>query len=117
MKTSIQCLEFSGELNSSIDRYLNPALFQAPFLPMEFTDYIKTTIASSATAKVNELKRTIDAQMDALNELCARRRLGAVELNEDGSQKILQNDLTFGALSTSVHVTDVIGMVSQSNIF
>lgn len=110
IKTSIQALTFSDELNSIVDKYLDPVLDRATIFPVEFTTNIKTVVASAAEVKVNEVKTAVITEIDALMGGCQRRRLGEIEVGQDGSQRMLQGGLTFGDLATSIEVID--GVVS-----
>ena len=111
IKTSIEALTFTDELNSVVETYLDPVLDSAGIFPQEFTDNLKTSIVSEAEAKVNEAKAAVIAQIDALVVGCQRRRLGEIEVGQDGSQRMLEGGLTFGDLATSIQVLD--GIVSS----
>lgn len=104
--TSIQALTFTDELNTIVDMTLNPVIERAPFLPSSFTDNVKSTIVSEAETKVNQVKSTIVAQLNSLLGNCARRRLGEMEVHQDGSQRMLVGGLNFGDLATSIEVID-----------
>lgn len=108
LKNSIKSLSFTGELNPILDTYLDPVLNRAPFLPEHFSDSVKAAIVFSADAKVNEVKGAIVSQLDALSGHCASRRLGLTEVEEDGSQRMLQKDLTFSSLAASINVLGVV---------
>ena len=110
LKNSIKSLSFMGELNSILDTYLDPVLNRTPFLPGQFSDSIKLAIVSSADAKVNEVKDVVVAKLDAFSGKCARRRLGVFEVNEDGSQRMLQNDFTFRSLAASINIFGVVSL-------
>ena len=110
ISTSIQALTFSDELNDIVDTTLNPVLDKAPFLPTSFTDNVKSTITSAAQAKVNEVKAAVIAKLNALSGNCSRRRLGEIEVGQDGSQRMLQGGLNLNDLASSIEVVD--GVVS-----
>lgn len=114
LKSSIQSLSFAGELNTIVNMALNPVIDRASFLPTQFTDTIKSTIVSTAEGKINEVKSTVISQINALAGGCARRRLGAMELNEDGSQRMLELDMTFNNLAGLIQtqVSNVVSFVS-----
>lgn len=108
LKNSIKSLSLTGELNPILDTYLDPVLNRAPFLPEHFSDSVKAAIVFSADAKVNEVKGAIVSQLDALSGHCASRRLGLTQVEEDGSQRMLQKDLTFSSLAASINVLGVV---------
>jgi hypothetical protein len=59
---------------------------------------------------MNEVKGAIVTQLDALSGKCARRRLGLMEVAEDGSQRMLEDDLTFSSLAASINVLGVVSL-------
>ena len=102
LKSSIQSLAFSDELSDILDEYLGPALAKASFIPSSLTANVKSTIVSAADNKVNEVKGWIMAEIDSLFTQCQVRRLGEIEIDQFGSQRILSEDLTFKALSDAI---------------
>ena len=72
--------------------------------------YFKAEIVSAAETKVNEVKTAVVTQIDAVITGCSSRRLGEIEVNEDGSQRMLSGGLKFGDLATAIQVID--GVVS-----
>lgn len=105
IKTSIQALTFTDELNSIIDRYLNPVMSRASFFPESFTNNIKAAIVSTAGDKVNEVKTAVILSLDSLFGNCESRRLSeSIDVEQDGSQRILQGGLTFSDLAQSIEV-------------
>ena len=72
--------------------------------------YFKAEIVSAAETKVNEVKTAVVTQIDAVITGCSSRRLGEIEVNEDGSQRMLNGGLKFGDLATAIQVID--GVVS-----
>lgn len=110
IKTSIQALTFNDELNSIVDKYLDPVLVRATIFPETFTSNIKTSIVTAAEAKVNQAKAEVVTQLDSLSGNCVNRRLGEMEVGKDGSQRKLTGGLTFGNLATSIQTIE--GVVS-----
>lgn len=102
IKTSIDQFGLSEELNTLLDKYFDPFLVKASFLPSTLTDIVKTTIATAAKEKVNEVKGRIVNELDGLVGTCSARRLGAIEINEDGTQRLLSNEFTFDALANTI---------------
>lgn len=113
IKTSIQALTFTDELNSIVDGTLDPVLDRATILPSPFVENVKSAIVVAAEIKVNEAKAAVIAQLDALFEGCEeRRQLGErVEVEKDGSQRVLIGGLTFADLAPSIEIID--GLVSS----
>lgn len=72
--------------------------------------YSKTEIVSAAETKVNEVKTAVITQIDVVITGCSRRLLREIEVNQDGSQRMLTEGLKFGDLATSIQVID--GVVS-----
>ena len=113
IKTSIQALTFSNQLNSILDTYLDPVLHKAIILPESFSDDVKSIIVTAAESKVNEVKNSVNAQLDVLFGNCVRRRLGNfVEVKQDGSERLLTTLSTFTDLAASIQ-SIVDGVVSH----
>jgi hypothetical protein len=108
--TSVEALTFTDELNTIVDTTLDPVIANAPFLPPSFTDDLKASIVILAELKVNEVKAAIIAEISTLLGTCDRRRLEQMTLNEDGSQRMLQEDLNFAGIAKSIEAID--GVVS-----
>ena len=69
------------------------------------TQSIKDGIVSAAEEKVNEIKENITAEIKDI-DCPATRRLVTYEVDEYGSQRMLQNDVTFDALETAIKSID-----------
>ena len=116
IKTSIQAFTFSDELNSILDKYLDPVLDKAMILPQSFSDNIKSVIVSAAESKVNEVKDSVNTHLGVLSGNCSRRHLGSmVEVEQDGAQRLLASGLTFADLAVSIQAID--GVVSYHLLF
>lgn len=102
LKTSIESLSFSDELSDILDEYLDPALAKAPFIPSSLTANVKSTIVSAADSKVNQVKSFIVTKIDSFATECDARRLGEIEIDQFGSQRLLSSDLTFKDLSDAI---------------
>ena len=111
IKTSITAFTFSNEIDSILDTYLDPVLDKAVILSDSFGDDIKSVIVSTAESKVNEVKSQIITQLDAFFGDCAGAARDLAEIEQDGSQRILTNGLTFANLAASIQATD--GVVSS----
>lgn len=111
IKTSVQALSFTDELNSILEKYLDPVLGKSTIFPETFTNNLKTSTVAAAEAKVDEAKTAVIAQLDELAGGCVRRSLGETVLGQDGSQRMLTSGLTFGGLAASIQVID--GIVSD----
>ena len=59
---------------------------------------------------MNDVKTAVITQIDAVITGCLRRRLGKIEVNPDGSQRMLSGGLKFGDFATAIQVID--GVVS-----
>ena len=111
LNNSIQSLSFNDELITIVDTVLDPVIAEQSFLPSTFTNPFKDAIVLTANTKVNQIKSAIIAEIDSLRTGCGRR-LGAIELNEDRSQRMLQSDLRFSVLAASIQIADVVEFVS-----
>lgn len=114
IQTSIQSFVFTDELESIVDKHLDPMLEKVAIFPVTFTDNMKSSIASVAEAKVEIVKTKIVDHLTDLSAACERRLLGNTEVQQDGSQRMLQGLLLFSDFARSIEFLD--GVVSSSHV-
>lgn len=107
--TSIQAFTFADELNAIVDNAIDPVIAKAPFLPASFAYNVKSTIVSQASTKVNQVKAAVITRLNTLNGSCSRR-LSETEVQQDGSQRMLQTGRKFSDLAGSIQTIN--GVVS-----
>ena len=101
LQKSVQSISFDNEISTMIDKHFGPVL-EKTFLPQTFADPLKAAIATAASNKVNSVRNAIVSKIVSFVTECSSRRLGTMEIAQDESQRMLQQDLTFSALSVSV---------------
>lgn len=85
---------------SILDRYLD--LNDNPILGSSLTTTIKNTIVSAADTKVNDIKNGIITKIQDMGPCSNQRRLQMYEVDGYGSQRMLEEDVTFDALESAI---------------
>jgi len=95
---SVQNFELSGVVDNVLDEYLD---FSSPssIFGSSVKAKIKDGIASVAESRVKAIK---DSIITELSSLCPTRRLRAIEINEDGSQRLLAGAHSFQDLEDKI---------------
>ena len=102
LKDAISSFSFGGELENILDNYLDLSdneIFGSSLGSLLVTR-IKDAIVTLADSKVNMIKGGVEGKIDGIP--CSGRRLDVFEVGHDGSQRMLQDDLTFDALADAI---------------
>lgn len=113
--TAIQSFAFADALESILHKHLDPALDEVTIFPVSFTDNIKSAIVSAAEVKVDHVQTKVIQHLEGLSRGCNRRHLGETEVQQDGTQRMLQGGLLFNDFAGSFEVI-IEGVVSSSPI-
>jgi hypothetical protein len=94
---SVKSFEIGDELDLIVDRYITSRI-GGTILDgnSSVIDEVKTFISGQACTVANRIKTNITNLIESIS--CVRRRLDEMEIDQDGSQRLLSTDKTFAYL-------------------
>ena len=113
---SVKAFEIGDKLGFIVDHYVAPRIDRAIFEGnLYVVDKIKTYLQGHAKTEANKIKSDIAEQISAIS---CNSRLEEVEVDGDGSQRLLFQDSSFDYLVDQIHKIFIRSpiMVSDSHI-